>query len=295
MPIQSKAGTAQPRRFDPVIPRVLPRGLQNTTGYSAPLVFFDPDIVEGGIYSCQIRGNSSDITGNYALLLFGTDYVASSQATYYYQNVYSEDATRVLPYTLSQTYNLNDGVAGFLVNYSPLFSDPIGTSGGTYQILTGKTKTNNVSASGFSLAMSHFETDFRTDGGSKLVPFIASMNVSLNCASTKTDTAAVELLAFPAIDPSQVKFYIPIILWEPNFTQQIVDNDYIIETMGFYGYYGQTNVPYAFRVVGIFDTIGEPPEPPYPVISPLRAPRGGAPAAPAASLPRFLIPRKPNK
>jgi hypothetical protein len=289
MPIQSKAGTAQPRRFDPVIPRVLPRGLQNTTGYSAALCFFDPDIVAGGIYSFQIRGNSSRNSINYDFLLFGTDYVASSQVTYYYQNVFSADSTPVLPYSLSQTYNLNDGIVGGLVNYSILFSDPLGTIGsGVDEILTGKTKTNNVSASGFSLLISTFQTELYTDEGDEFVPFIASLNVSLNCASTKTDTAAIDVSSF---DPMQVKFYIPIILWEPNFTQQIVDNNYIIETNGFRGYYGAADVPTAFLVVGIFDS-GEPP---YPVVSPLRAPRGGAPAAPATPLPRFPILGKPRE
>jgi hypothetical protein len=289
MPIQSKAGTAQPRRFDPVIPRVLPRGLQNTTGYSAALCFFDPDIVTGGIYSFQIRGNSSRNAIDYNFLLFGTDYVASSQVTYYYQNVFSAGATPVLPYSLSQTYNLNDGIVGGLVNYSPLFSDPVGTIGsGVDEILTGKTKTNNVSASGFSLLTSHFQTELYTDEGDEFVPFIASMNVSLNCASTKTDTAAIDVKSF---DPPQLKFYIPIILWEPNFTQQIVDNNYIIETNGFRGYYGAATVPTAFLVVGIFDS-GEPP---YPVVSPLRAPRGGAPVAPSTPLPRFPVSGKPRE
>lgn len=293
MPIQSKVGTAQPRRFDPVIPRVLPRGLQNTTGYSAPLFFFDPDIVQGGIYSCQIRGNSSKNSTNYDYLLFGTDYVASSQITYYYRDAYTEGGTTpVLPYNLSQTYNLNDGVFGGLLNYSPLFSDPIGTFGGVDQILTGQTKTNNVSASGFSLTTSRVQTNLYTSQGDSYIPFTASMNVSLNCASTKTDTSALEISVFPPTDPSQVKFYIPIILWEPNFTQQIVDNDYIIETTGFYGYYGETGaIPCYFRVVGIFDSY----EPPYPVASPLRAPRGGAPVAPAATFPRFPIPSKPTE
>jgi hypothetical protein len=273
MPSNNYAGKPFPRHYAPAAPRIFPDGTQSISAYTAPLAFYDP-VLEG--YSF-VLGNR-DKGEQYDLLLFGSDYPAIVTGYATYEDCVQSDGTPIVPSTITQNCGY-DGYTGGSVSYYSGFSSAESVISKYGQIINGTTVTNGVKISGFAGQVSVlFNNVYKNVNESIVVsPHVVTLNAIMNGVSA----AASSMFAEVDFSTFQVHFRLPIILWEPDFTQSIKNSQMAFESV--FVNPGFDPIPTTFDVVGIWS--GTAPYAPPAAPSPFRAPL--EPETPARALPRF--------
>lgn len=241
------AGTPAIRYPDPLVPLVAPNGTQSISAYSATFFYYDPrpddPALAGYVFILtgvpKTKGESLESLFGFQTLLFGMDYPALVQTTStYLGDAYTSDGN-IYPIKLPTFDESALPILGNTIpNFTFLLQDgytPILTKTDTYKkIFTGKTITNSVQVSGFPLDQGYADHGLYAQFAppaepTTLSPLVLTMNVLTNTPVVSSVNTHTSIYINPADPIPQIKNTIPIILWEPNLTQEIVDNDYIIE------------------------------------------------------------------
>jgi hypothetical protein len=246
MPLLDLSGKPAVRYPDPLVKRVNPNGTQRYTAYQAPLVW----------YSAEAEGYRTSLWQGYdfakypyiELLLFGADYIAKLSGIYLYQDApyagpNGTPATLPTEMTFTEIGVATDYAFNILPYYSPIayITDPARRPA-YKQIVTGATKTNGVTVSGFMAQLSGRDWGvYVSDGGDppEYTPAAIDtvyLDVLLNGAVIDSTSPFFRGQYIPVEDeilPSATNF--PVVLWEEQLTQQIVDNGYIIPNVSFSG------------------------------------------------------------
>lgn len=244
------AGTANVRYPDPLVKKVNPNGTQRYTAYRAPLVY----IYGQAFHSIELAAPPGTLIVE--LLLFGADYPAKITGTQYYYGNPSEgnsvfdsagnpiqikDLTFPLPFSYG---TIGTGTVVDILPNAPRVAYK--------QIATGKTLTNGVTVSGFPVGSVAPSRDiYQTPDGQfgPVATYSLDYDVTLNGAVVD----APSNFGFFMSDPPP--FRSPVILWEPNLTQSIADNNYLIEL----DYNGDGIIDTVFDVVGLWASPGYSP------------------------------------
>lgn len=236
------SGTPAVRYPDPLVKKVNPNGTQRYTAYQAPLVWFNSDTIQRYATSLYQGYYPYQTNGTIQLLLFGADYIAKlSAVTYFNGTQYYNPITTPVP--LSSLTFSEMGVplnyANYILpTYNPInyYSNP-GLEPTYKQIVSGLTKTNSVAVSGFPAMISGSSWDlYQVDPRApenKIQAGIASIYLDVLMNGAVIDSTTIyekDTLVIadkgPFIDRSLPN--IPVILWEQDLTQKIVDDGYII-------------------------------------------------------------------
>ena len=260
------AGTPNVRYPDPLVKRVNPNGTQPYTAYRAPLLYNNQ---QGG-YSIDLAAPPGTLFVE--LLLFGADYPAKITGTQYYSgnpdegnSVFDSAGSPIQIKDLTFTLPFSYGTIGTGTVVDILPNAPRVTY---KQIATGKTLTNGVTVSGFPVASVVPSRDlYQTPGGSAgpAATYTVDYDVTLNGSVVD----APSNFGFFISDPPP--FRSPVILWEPDLTQSIINNNYLIEID--YGGDGIINI--------VFDVVGLWSSPNYSPIAPGAGARSFAPPPPS--------------
>ena len=257
MSIVDLSGTRAVRYPDPPVPRVSPNGVQPYSAYTAFLVWRDPSSL---VYETNLIYHSPT-SADLQMLLFGTDYPAIVSSFAFFPNsTYTpappvELPIRGLTFTeqFSGTNNL-DLISPSLAaaNYPPTYQTGIRYK----EIVTAATTTNSVTVSGFPVAGPLKGYDRYGSDGVAAAEMYVQIEAVMNGAVISSSSSFYEskvgsrLASLPNL---------PVILWEPDLTQQIVDDGFQIEAF--------VNVPSALPnsalskldVVGIWAARGYSP------------------------------------
>lgn len=267
MPTVNLAGTRNVRYPDPRIKRVAPNGTQEYSAYQALFIWYwpdppGPDPLPPG-YFPFLNGLPGFEQVLLNLMLFGTDYPASVTITSVYRDGgYFADGTanQFRNMTFNETAaSIFAGMTDlpFLLQNGPSF---VGTE--CYKrILSGPTVTNGVTVSGFTETLLFGDHGLSDAPGSTTQPAVElRADVLLNCATVHSTTAyqgskfVLDEQGNPILVPAIVR--IPVILHEPDLTQKIKDDGYIIDVSN------QLCGPTIFDVVGIWGIQDYSPVPP---------------------------------
>jgi hypothetical protein len=240
------AGTPAIRYPDPLVRRVNPNGTQPYTAYRASLFYFLSD-------SAYVVLSAPPEFLFVELLLFGADYAVQVAGTqeftgYYnsptYEGEIFDAAGAPIPFR-----DLALPLGGFPSNpgvetVSTILTDAPPVS--YKKIATGKTATNGVTVSGFPhLSIIPSRNLWQTPAGDtgERASYLVTYDVILNGATVDG----------PALFLSQGGGggTLPIILWEPDLTQKIVDDGYIVDVLG--------DGTAVFDVVGLWASAGYSP------------------------------------
>jgi hypothetical protein len=224
MPFLDLAGTPAVRFPDPKIKRIRPDGSQPYTAYQAPLVY----AAQTDSYSPLLTAPPDFLAVE--LLLFGSDYPTKIGGVQQFeQQVYDETGALFPLYDLafplppSPLTALSDAI---LTVIPSLAFDPY------KKIATGATTTNGVVVSGYpAVTFAPSRNIFATDTGSAgdRASFGVQLDVTLNGPVVDGPASYVPYAT------ASTNFLVPVILWEPDLTQEIVDNGYLIENVLFGG------------------------------------------------------------
>lgn len=214
------AGTPAVRYPDPLVKRVLPDGSQPYTAYQAALIWtYGSNEFTGDFFSPFVAPPEYlDVN----LLLFGADYPTKIGGVQQFPTkVYDEGGS---PSLANLTFPLPPSPVTALADYAGAIL-PTAPVTRYKQIATGLTGTNSVPVSGYpALTTVPSRGLYATERGSADVfaTYQLQLDVTLNGA---------------VVDgPAAYKFYgfagtilrIPVLLWEPNFKQEIADNGYMM-------------------------------------------------------------------
>lgn len=271
MPTVNLAGTRNVRYPDPRIKRVAPNGTQEYSAYQALFIWYWPDPPQPpppdvgpppGYYPflTGLPGDYEQVLLN--LMLFGTDYPASVTVTSVYRDGgYFADGTANQFRNMTFNETAASVFAGmtnspYLLQNGPSF---VGTE--CYKrILTGLTVTNGVTVSGFTETLLFGDHGLYDAPGSSTQPSVQlQADVLLNCAVVHSTTAyqgskfVLDEQGNPIAVPEILR--IPVILHEPDLTEKIKDDGYIIDVSN------QLCGPTIFDVVGIWGIQGYSPVP----------------------------------
>jgi hypothetical protein len=252
MSIVDLSGTRAVRYPDPPVPRVLPNGIQPYSAYTCLAVYYS-----SGSYTPEIGNIDQTGQSRFQMLLFGTDYPANVSATgfFLYDNLYAADGTQLpfLGLPIPAQAVATDNISAII----PAVAPAVPSITHYKQIVTGATLTNGVRISGFPM--------FAPVGGNQLYSTAsgdegdgASIAITVNALLN----AAVIASASPYLalyDPAAIFLQIPILLWEGDFTQQIVDDGFVLTAVPFGG------VTATLNVVGLWAIDGLTPFPPPPL------------------------------
>lgn len=275
-----KAGTPYLRYTDPMIPQVDPRGLQPQSSYIAPLAYFlAPDAVGTFLSAPPDSLNTS-------ILLFGCDYPQRFTGTQYYgTGVFDEAGDPLLIDNLTFTVPTGLPYGLFGLSVVPQLLAPTYSPVRYQEKLTGQTLTNGLTVTGFPFFGGFLGHNvWATDSGNAgdRAGYSVELNVALN-----GDTIAGPA-SFLQIEDKPQQAYQPVILWEPDFTQQMIDDGFRFTATSFNGASG---ADFLCQVVGIwagytFDGEDLIPYLPVPQGVGLRsaAPAGDAPVRSAAEV-----------
>jgi hypothetical protein len=266
------------RFTDANTPKVNPRGLQPQSSYIAPLAYATG---QTDAFATNLAAPPDALTVE--ILLFGCDYPQRFTATQYYGETFTPagDPSAIVNLSFTVPAIVPLGLQG--VSFLPdLLATQIPASAKYQEKVTGATITEGVTLTGFPfitqlLAHNLWET-LDGDTGDR-AGYTAELNMALENNTTNGPAPFFE------INGETVQARQPVILWEPDFTQQIVDDGFKINATDFNG----NEIPFVLDVVGIWSGIyyvGETPTiySPLPTMTPavakLAAPADGA--APAA-------------
>jgi hypothetical protein len=295
---QNLAGKPAIRYPDPLIKRVNPNGTQEYTAYQALFVWYwaAPPDDQPPLYFFGLSGLPAE-QNLLSYLLFGSDYPAICTITStYLEGGYFDDGTpnQFKNMTFNETAAFGLAAA---TNLCSLLQNGLSFLGqeAYKRILTGPTFTNGVTVSGFPQLLA-LDTHgiYATDptAGPELPPkpdLSLRADVVLNSATVHSTSPyfgfeeGVDSEGDPTIVPQIVRQ--PVILYEPDLTQQIVDDGYTITLQN------QLCGPTILDVVGIWSIEGYSPVPPAPALEMARAfaaPSSGMTSVDAALLVRAL-------
>lgn len=250
MPNTNLAGTPFRRYPDPLIKRVNPNGTQAYSAYDGLFTYYDPRPDDPTLAGYQFvladlpKSNASigPLSG-IDIMLFGTDYPALIQtvSTYVSDSYTSNGAVYpiLLPtFDESTLTAFGTSQVGFTFNLRPPdgFGSLLSDKDYYQRIFTGRTVTNNVALSGFAVRQGVQDhglyAGFTPPAQPEfLAPLSLNMRVLTNTPVVYSTNTYVQITA--QINNQQeslsYKFRQPVILWEPNLTQEIVDNGFVIE------------------------------------------------------------------
>ena len=260
------AGTPNVRYPDPLIRRTNPNGTQEFSSYQAWFCYYD--VASAGYrFVLGFSGGGGAIDGLFnSVLLFGTDYPSIvSFFSQYETDTYDEFGDLNLIRNLSFPEALFPGLAsvGGGIPFFSVFANPDETVT-EYKEITprvGVTATNNVEVQGFqylAFTVNHGLWHSSEGQGGERAAFSLQANVTLNGATTHSTSSFVDILG--------QSLRIPVILYEPDFTQAIKDNQYILKDVLVYDtlFSGGQPIVADLDVVGIFTSAGYAPAPPTP-------------------------------
>jgi hypothetical protein len=221
MPVQNTVGKPFPRAFDPVIARVQPNGTQPQTVYAPWVVFANQED-----YEVFLPTPPDFLT--LQVLFFGSDYPIKVTGTQQYgSDTYFTDGT-LNPVTDQSFPIATTAPFGGAV---PVVPDIVTSAVPVayQQILRDVTLTNGLRVSGFPYVVnvpSH--SLFNDDSGAsgERAGFGLALDVTLNSACNAGPGSFNEVVFGESITAIRV----PVILWEPDFTQAVVDASYTITT-----------------------------------------------------------------
>jgi hypothetical protein len=224
MPIQSKAGQPYQRRFDPPARRVAPNGTQPFSVYTAPLVWKASFDQETGYFPFLFA--PLEIM-DFQLLLFGSDYPLIVHGTQQYlDSTFNANGDPNAVEGLSFDATLGAGSFGWtspgVPNIIPSTGIPAGYK--RYQeIARGTTLTHGVTTAGFPVnmvALSHGLWEAGGDAAPRS-QYTFTLETVLNSGGAVGPSTYVD-------SSETYQPYYPVILYEPDFTQQVVDDGYKI-------------------------------------------------------------------
>jgi len=295
MPTVNLSGTPNVRFPDPRIKRVAPDGTQEYSAYQALFIWYWPTPPDGLPAGYYVGLTGMNAGGNDLwYLLFGSDYpaICNITSTYSFGGYFSDG-------TINQFKNMtfNETAASSLSgasNFCPLLQNGQSFIGqeAYKRILTGPTLTNGVTVSGFNqfTLMADHGLYSGASGGAVTTTqpdLTLRADVVLNSATVHSTSPyfgvqeGVDAEGDPTILP-QI-FRQPVILWEPDLTQKIVDDGYTITVDS------QLCGPTVFDVVGIWSIGRYSPVPAPPALMGARsfaAPSSGMSVADEALLAR---------
>ena len=228
------AATPAVRYPDPLVRRVNPDGTQPYTAYQAPLVYSSAP----GTYQILLTAPPDFLAAE--LLLFGADYPAKICGTQQFETtVYDSAGAAVLIQDLS--FPLVPSPSTALVDALPSIIPSL-TFDQYKKIATGATATNAVTVSGFpAITLISSRNLFLDDTTTDRASYAVQLDVTLN-GGVVDGPAPYVAYATSAVDAR-----IPVILWEGDLTQAIVDANYIID-----GVTIDNTLSTSFDVVGIW-------------------------------------------
>lgn len=289
------AGTPAIRYPDPLVKRVNPNGTQEYSAYQALFVWYwanppqppPPDTGPPPGYYTGLTGVSEYGVDLY-YMLFGSDYPAICTITSTYpEGGYFIDGTINHLYNMTFNETAASGLSGG-TNYAPLLQNAMSFIGqeSYKRILTGPTLTNGVTVSGFSqLTVLPNRGTYATNplaGGSPPRPdFRLQADVLLNSATVHSTSPyfGLETVVYDGEPGILPRLRQPVILYEPDLTQKIVDDGYTIVVDN------QLCGPTIYDVVGIWAI---PDYSPVPVPTPTPPPT--PPPTPAGEARSFTAP-----
>ena len=267
-----KAGTPFLRYTDPMIPQVNPRGLQPQSSFVAPLAYATG---QTDSYATQLPAPPDALI--VSILLFGCDYPQRFAVTQFYGDTYLADGTPtgINGFTFAVPSELPFGSFG--VSLLPdLLATQTPAAAKYQEKITGETDTEGVTVTGFPFATGLLAHDLWATGDGSTgdrAAYSVEVNMALDSGSTNGPAPFAELNGETVLGRQ------PVILWEPDFTQQIVDDGFkITDAVEFNG----ITQPFVLNVVGIWSGVyyvGETPTIYSPI--PRMAPAGAKLAAPA--------------
>jgi hypothetical protein len=231
MPLLTLAGTPNIRFPDPLVKRVSPLGLQPQSAFSAALFFYNAG---SGIYDAVLASPPANFQLD--LFLFGSDYpmIVGGTQTYLTSTFLSTStAGTPVPNLITDiTFPLlTILVASAAVPELPSVVNA--TAPVSYkEKLSGLTVTNNVSVVGFprfNVVSSHslYAQASGPTGGSPFASYSIDVLAIFNGAVLEGPTAY--------LDTSNLEIRLPVILWEPSFTQKMADDGYTLTVDGLGG------------------------------------------------------------
>lgn len=275
------SGTPAVRYPDPIPSLFQPNGTFLYSAYDAKYIYYDPrpdDPTKAGysfILSKLPVTQSEANLGPLSAFLFCYDYPALIQTV----SVYVGDS-----YNNGALYSVKNPtfdestlpVLGTTQTNFPLVfangNDPAGaykyivSTGDDYKrILSGNTPTNNIPITGYSISQNLLNHGLYDSAISEefLAPITLTTRVVCNAPVISSPTAFTQIKVDFVAQNVAVTLRQPVILWEPDLTQEIVDNGYII--------YDNSSAcgPIELQVVGIWAYIGYsplyvPPQAPAP-------------------------------
>ena len=281
MPIQSKAGTPYPRIFDPKGRRVEANGTQPFSAYSATFARYSSSPLN---FTLGIQNPLENM--DFQLLLFGSDYPTVVRGVQYYDiDTYSPEGVINAVRELDFSAVLGGGAS--TTPSIPQILPVTATDPLPYQkIARGTTLTNGVKTAGFPVTL-HFSSHglWETDSGDTgdRAGYAAVVEVLMQSGGFLGQTS------FMNYSPDSIVALAPVILYEPDFTQEIVDSGYkiVIPIDPMF-----PNAVFVLDVVGLWNVDGYVPSQPPPMVSSRRA--GPVDATPAASPLQQLFHRCPH-
>lgn len=221
MPVQNAAGKPFPRVVDPVAPVVYPNGTQAKSVYAPWVVFAGPED-----YEVFLPTPPDFLT--LQVLFFGSDYpikVTGIQQygadTYFTDGTYNPVNYQSFPIATTAPFGgAVPGVPDIVTSTVPVAYQ---------QILRDTTITNGLRVSGFPYVVSvSSHSLFATSAGSgeDRAGYGLALDVTLNSGSNIGPGSFNEVVFGEPITAVRV----PVILWEPDFTQAVVDASYTITT-----------------------------------------------------------------
>ena len=254
MPIQSKAGQRYERRFDPPARRVAPNGTQPFSVYTAPIIY-NANFGQDTAYYPLLTAPSDGMF--FQLLLFGSDYPLIVHGTQQFgTDTYNANGDRNAVSELSFDATLGAGSTGFTSSSVPDIIPSTGTPSGhkRYQeIARGTTLTHGVTTAGFpvnTLCFTHGLWETASGDGGDRAPYTLTFEVVLNSGGAVGPSTYT--------NPDEVFTpYLPVILYEPDFTQAVVDNGYKIAANAVSPFI--MGLPATLDVVGLWNVAGYVP------------------------------------
>jgi hypothetical protein len=280
MPFLNLAGKPAIRFPDPKIASISPNGTQPYSVYEAPLVYFgtagDPSTISYTMEQVTSEGVLLQF------LFFGMDYPASVLVnTTFLDNgyTYNPDTGLSAP-NLYSGMTFTEGIVG--VNQASYFTLPnvlqgsITTNYKYQEIITDKTVTNGVVVSGFPFVVSTAGHGIYVSAGTPPNPpdpeqanLTWYATTVMNGATISSASAHFGFDLRPDPLPPEQIINIPIILWEADLTQQMVDDEYHFNVQI------DPDQDLRFEIVALWGADNFTPRPPA-----MRGARSAAPAEP---------------
>lgn len=295
MPFLDLAGTPAVRFPDPSLALFRPNGTFVYSAYDALVAYYDPRPDDPELAGYQfvlvdLPANAGFGPGSgLDFLLFGTDYPALIQtvSTYIKNGAYTEDGN---PYLLVPTFDESAlsvlGTAQTNFSFNLAFPEGAGSvfTGEDYykRILSGKTATNGVPVSGFGVQQGVADrglyAQFTPPADPEfLAPLSLTTRVLTNTPVVYSTSPYAQIQFQGEAEPPLFKFRQPVILWEPDLTQEIADNGFVIEDAT--TFCGSATL----EVVGLWSKQDYSPLYVPPTVAPAMARMAGGDSAPAGS------------